>query len=90
MKNLLLHFEMANLWDEEENYDGQELSKIDSSQLIAFENNKQNSIVERTIKFAGALQSCEAIVVAVYKVADYVPPFQNDAQSAFWKKTVCL
>lgn len=79
---------MDPLWDEEENYDGKELSKIDSGQLIAFESNKQNSIVERTIKFAGALQSCEAVVVAAYKVADYVPPFQNDAQSAFWKETV--
>lgn len=81
---------MDPLWDDEENYDGKNLSKIDSGQVIAFESNKESSIVERTIKFAGALKSCEAIVVAAYKVADYVPPFQNDAQSAFWKKTVCV
>ncbi|XP_037033792.1 uncharacterized protein LOC119072645 isoform X2 [Bradysia coprophila] len=89
---------MSHLWDDDEdnlenhekqdNYNGKELSQIDSAQLVAFESNKQKSIVNTTIRFAGALQSCEAIVVAAYQVADYVPPFQNDKQSDFWKKTV--
>lgn len=82
---------MSNLWDEDENENnGQELGVMDPGQLVTFEANKRSNIIDTTIKFAHDLQSCERIVAAAYKVADYVPPFRTDYQSEFWTKKVCL
>lgn len=88
---------MSNLWDEDEDeqqlqheYSGQELGTLEPDQLVTFEANKRINIIGTTIKFSRDLQSCEAIVAAAYRVADYVPPFQSDAQSEFWKNKVCI
>ncbi|KAG4073756.1 hypothetical protein HA402_000980 [Bradysia odoriphaga] len=84
----------SNLWDnsplsnQKRNVSGISLGNIDPGQLEAFERNNRNAIIVETVQFASAMKSCEDIVVAVFKVADYVPAFHNNTQSTFWNETV--
>lgn len=92
---------MSNLWGDEADddsesdnqeldYGAQELGAIEPGQLVAFERNRHNLIINKTIEFAGALKSCESIVSAAYKVVRYVPPFQNGNHAQFWKEKVII
>ena len=89
---------MSSLWDEFDDDDGQQTGAIESGskdlaaitpgQLVLFEANQEKSIIKTTYEFADSLKSCEDIVIAVYRVADYTPAFRNNEQSKFWKETV--
>lgn len=90
---------MASQYEEEDLYDeldatpiltGTEIAELSPDEMVNYDSRNENVIHHNTKALTTSLGFCEQIVIAAYKVVEYVPDLSNDKHSKFWKEDVSV
>jgi hypothetical protein len=69
---------------------GIKLAEISPNEMVTYDMNNEKMVYDQTDSLSASLVFREQIVIAAYKVAEYVPDLSNNKYSTFWKKQVSV
>ncbi|CAF1501103.1 unnamed protein product [Didymodactylos carnosus] len=69
-------------------YTGSELAEISPNDMIIYDIKNEQLVHDQTVALQTSMIFCEQIVMAAYKVAEYVLDLSNSKYAVFWKEQV--